>query len=330
MRDVPENELFSAYLDGELTAAEEAQVEELLAGSPRARQLLDEFRALSATLQGLPSHKLGEDLSEQVLEQARKQVDSERREDVRPADAPPPPVAEPSVPSEPSRLRRMFSARSLSWSIIAVAVALMIMVFDPGNQGENAADREVARAPEATADSTAAPSEEPAGEMTIRAPETPAALEAADEDDMRAAPAELAEGAAVDAPAADFGRFAKKAPAAAATPGPAAGVPMAEAPLEREAIATKPGPRTDAASPAEPTAPDPAMVAEEPSQPAQAAELAPTAPSTAPEPGRVAAKGDRSEADKTARRGAVSRTNTGGGRSGRQTARVAGALRRDP
>ncbi|NMC20686.1 MAG: zf-HC2 domain-containing protein, partial [Thermogutta sp.] len=33
MKDVPENELFSAYLDGEITAEEQAQLEQLLAGS---------------------------------------------------------------------------------------------------------------------------------------------------------------------------------------------------------------------------------------------------------------------------------------------------------
>ena len=54
MNDLPQNELFSAYLDGELTAAEQAEVERVLAASPDARQLLEELRALSATLQALP------------------------------------------------------------------------------------------------------------------------------------------------------------------------------------------------------------------------------------------------------------------------------------
>lgn len=54
MNHLPQDELLSAYLDGELTAAEQAEVERLLATDPAARQLLDELRTLSATLQALP------------------------------------------------------------------------------------------------------------------------------------------------------------------------------------------------------------------------------------------------------------------------------------
>jgi len=74
MMNVPENELFSAYLDGELTAAEQAEMERLLATSPAARQLLEELRALSATLQSLPVHKLNEDLSQHVLRMAERRM----------------------------------------------------------------------------------------------------------------------------------------------------------------------------------------------------------------------------------------------------------------
>ncbi len=45
MNEVPETELFSAYVDGELTAEEQARVEQILAASPEARQLLEELRA---------------------------------------------------------------------------------------------------------------------------------------------------------------------------------------------------------------------------------------------------------------------------------------------
>ncbi len=48
MNEVPETELFSAYVDGELTADEQARVEQLLAASPEARQLLEELRAWAA------------------------------------------------------------------------------------------------------------------------------------------------------------------------------------------------------------------------------------------------------------------------------------------
>ena len=50
MSDVPETELFSAYLDGELTADEQVRVEQVLATSPAARQLFEELRALGSDL----------------------------------------------------------------------------------------------------------------------------------------------------------------------------------------------------------------------------------------------------------------------------------------
>ena len=74
MNHLPQNELLSAYLDGELTAAEQAETERLLAASPAVRQLLDDLRALSAALQSLPQQKLGEDLSAQVLRAAERRM----------------------------------------------------------------------------------------------------------------------------------------------------------------------------------------------------------------------------------------------------------------
>ena len=74
MDDAVENERLSAYLDGELTAAEQARVEQLLAASPAARQLLDELRTLSTTLQSLPQQKLGEDLGPRVLRLAERRM----------------------------------------------------------------------------------------------------------------------------------------------------------------------------------------------------------------------------------------------------------------
>ena len=74
MNDVPDTELFSAYLDGELTADEQVRVEQILATSPEARQLFEELRALGSTLQGLPQEKLDEDLSARVLEVAERRM----------------------------------------------------------------------------------------------------------------------------------------------------------------------------------------------------------------------------------------------------------------
>src|SRR5271155_1164669 len=74
MSDVFDTELFSAYLDGELTAEEQVRAEQILATSPEARQMLDELRAVGSTLQGLPQQKLGEDLSARVLQLAERRM----------------------------------------------------------------------------------------------------------------------------------------------------------------------------------------------------------------------------------------------------------------
>ena len=74
MNHVPDTELFSAYLDGELTADEQVRVEQILATSPEARQLLEELRALGGRLQSLPQQRLGEDLSARVLEVAERRM----------------------------------------------------------------------------------------------------------------------------------------------------------------------------------------------------------------------------------------------------------------
>ncbi len=65
--DPQDEERLSAYLDGELSSDEQARVEQLLADEPAARQLLDELRAVSSTLQGLPRTHVPGDLAADVL-----------------------------------------------------------------------------------------------------------------------------------------------------------------------------------------------------------------------------------------------------------------------
>jgi hypothetical protein len=147
-----QNELLSAYIDGELTAEERAQVEQLLSTDPAARQLFDELRALSSTLKSLPQETLGEDLSEIVLRMA------ERRILTTPAESEQ--LAELAAPPQPSRLRRIFSPRALAWSSLAIAVAVLFMVVNP-DQGHRQAPEEVALVSEDAA--------QPAPESDIRA-----------------------------------------------------------------------------------------------------------------------------------------------------------------
>lgn len=56
--------LLSAYLDGELTDKERAEVETLLAGDPEARRLLDDLRTTVAGLNALPRAKVSDDFSD--------------------------------------------------------------------------------------------------------------------------------------------------------------------------------------------------------------------------------------------------------------------------
>jgi len=126
MRNVPENELFSAYLDGELTAAEQAEMERLLATSPAARQLLDELRVLSSTLQSLPVHKLDEDLSQQVLHAAEQRMLSGQTE-----SGPFLPDLVPSTGRWQSLARRLSRPRVWIWPALAASVALLLAVLFP-------------------------------------------------------------------------------------------------------------------------------------------------------------------------------------------------------
>ena len=60
-------ELLSAYLDGEVTDAERALVEERLASDPAAAELLQELRAASDAVRGLPRERVDGDFVGGVL-----------------------------------------------------------------------------------------------------------------------------------------------------------------------------------------------------------------------------------------------------------------------
>ena len=140
MTDLPENELFSAYLDGELTAAEQAEMDQLLAANPAARQLLDEFRTLSHTLQSLPQQKLGEDMSRQVLRVAERRMLTEGG-----------PTKAQELPTPLHRVvfQRFLNRRNLVWLSLTGVVALMIVINEhrEGAGPMSQMAREVARAP---------------------------------------------------------------------------------------------------------------------------------------------------------------------------------------
>lgn len=114
-----EDELLSAYVDGELTADERAIVEARLESDPAARELVAELRGLSSTLRSLPRERNDEDVRSAVMAQIG---DSKVR------------LAKPE--------RERNNLRVLLWPMVMIAAALMLM-FTQGN--EEPRDRELAQ-----------------------------------------------------------------------------------------------------------------------------------------------------------------------------------------
>jgi len=68
------DELISAYLDGELSAEEQKQVENALLDSAEHRRTFEELRALRRSLQSLPAERLDEGFAERVLRRAEREM----------------------------------------------------------------------------------------------------------------------------------------------------------------------------------------------------------------------------------------------------------------
>jgi anti-sigma factor RsiW len=136
--------LLSAYLDGELNAEERAHVEQLLASNAEARQLVDELRALRASLQELPQHSLELEFAQRVLVRAEREMAANQADapieaspavaelmagDQSPAKIQPVGNVARTLQPAASQMRRILSnRRGLGWSCAAIAVALVVMV----------------------------------------------------------------------------------------------------------------------------------------------------------------------------------------------------------
>jgi hypothetical protein len=132
-----DEELLSAYVDGELTAAERALVEERLRSDPTAAALVEELRTLSSAIKSLPRETLGRDLRAGVLaevEQARADLDQHG----------------PAVQSHATTLpmtpvdRWAGIRRGLVWSALAIAATVLIAVFQTPELAQD--ERDLARA----------------------------------------------------------------------------------------------------------------------------------------------------------------------------------------
>lgn len=104
-----DDELLSAYLDGELTEEERAEVNERLANDPAAKKTLAALHGISARVQSLPQEPLGRDLKQQVLEQIQKKPSAI--------------LPQHDIYPETTSGQR----RGLIWAGLAIAAALMLM-----------------------------------------------------------------------------------------------------------------------------------------------------------------------------------------------------------
>jgi negative regulator of sigma E activity len=125
MANMPDDELISAYLDGELSGDERARAEQLLAAQPESRQLLEELTALRASLQALPRHSLEEGFADAVLRRAEREM---LQPTTVTAAAPARALYDELRPPVISWKRWQ---RPLAWSALAIAAALLIMAFSP-------------------------------------------------------------------------------------------------------------------------------------------------------------------------------------------------------
>jgi putative zinc finger protein len=134
------DELLSAYLDGELSAAERAVVESRLAADPEARQLLDELRVLSSEVRGLPRYAAGDGFAQRVV-QAALAAKADQNGSIQTAQR------------DKSSLRR--KSRSVWWSAAlagagTVAAALMILAWSQGWLARNVGAGGVVKGPESS------------------------------------------------------------------------------------------------------------------------------------------------------------------------------------
>lgn len=120
MTRIPDDELLSAYLDGELSAAERRDVERRLETDPAARRLLEQLRTVSGAVRALEPFRLGDDLSAAVL----RQIEATRRETA--SDDPVVPL--PAAARE--RGRRFLRPRALFWAAATVIVALVVSHYE--------------------------------------------------------------------------------------------------------------------------------------------------------------------------------------------------------
>ncbi len=138
------DELVSAYLDGELTADEQSQIEERMAGSPEFRQAVEELRGLRTGFDVLPEHRLPADFADRVLRRAEQEILIGTNDAAAPTASPITLAARPA--SEDRLPHRRSGFRPFVWTMVAAAAALLILIT---NRQPNVREVPIAKSPEA-------------------------------------------------------------------------------------------------------------------------------------------------------------------------------------
>ncbi len=123
---LPDDELISAFLDGELTADEQAMVERAIGEDTQVRQLYDDLRALRSRLQALSRREPITDFTDQILRRAERAM-----------------LAEPDVDDQPETTDAPFVDQtapdavvgSNPWRVVAAVAALAAATAATTRQG---------------------------------------------------------------------------------------------------------------------------------------------------------------------------------------------------
>ncbi len=145
MNKLPQEELLSAYLDGELTAEQKAHVDALLAADPSAQATLDGLRAVSSAVKGLPAFKLDENLAADVLKTAERRMLADAplptKSDIKKPATKMPAAKTPTTKKPAARklsepmwrtvARRFLTPRAIAWSTAITLVAIIFTFHNP-------------------------------------------------------------------------------------------------------------------------------------------------------------------------------------------------------
>ena len=123
-----DDELLSAYIDGELTGEQLVMVEKRLANNRQSQQLVDELNALSASLQAMPRLGVDNDLQAEMNFRAEVLQRAERAMLLGGDDQ------RATLPQ--GQLQDSASTRRWIWAAAAIAAALLLSVYMPNTQQE--------------------------------------------------------------------------------------------------------------------------------------------------------------------------------------------------